>query len=113
MTLEVRHLLSSGHCSLLGQLHCCRFFVSSSLLIVVGYFHVVFVNAGISGQPEGATPGQPMGNPGAWQGICSKGMPHTRGIRALLAKYPGAIPTVKAQRLTTTCRIKWLRKLKP
>ena len=52
-------------------------------------------NAGISGQPEGATPGQPTGNPGAWQGICSKGMPHTRGIRALWRFWqntPGAYP---------------------
>ena len=52
-------------------------------------------NAGISGQPEGATPGQPTGNPGAWQGICSKGMPHTRGIRALLLFWqntPGPYP---------------------
>ena len=51
--------------------------------------------AGISGQPEGATPGQPTGNPGAWQGICSKGMPHTRGIRALLRFWqntPGPYP---------------------
>ena len=52
-------------------------------------------NAGISGQPKGATPGQLTGNPGAWQGICSKGMPHTRGIRALLRFWqntPGPYP---------------------
>ena len=56
--------------------------------------HFVF-NAGISGQPEGVTPGQPTGNPGAWQGICSKGMPHTQGIRALLRFWqntPGPYP---------------------
>ena len=60
--LEIKHVL-------FGVLDTSNINILVNYIVLESEYFIYRCNAGISGQPEGATPGQPTGNPRATQGL--------------------------------------------